>query len=120
MNGPGHPDVALARQLFAPLIPDLAIRSTEFETDVDVVDDELIELLAAEIDAACAGLATAIPAGDEAAIREHAHALQGMGGAASVSDVSVVGEEFSAAARQQQFERCAALLHALQQWRDAW
>lgn len=116
----GKPSSDQARRLFAPLIPDLETRAAQFETDIDVVDDELIALLAVEIDTACTGLSAAIPTGDVDTIREYAHTLQGMGGAASVPEISVVGEEFSSAARAGDFQRCTLLMQALVEWRNSW
>lgn len=115
-----RPYIARARHLFSACIPDLAARAVQFETDIDAMDDELEALLAAEIDAACQGLTTAIPAKDTSVIREHAHALQGMGGAAGIPDLSVLGEDLSAAARQNDFTRCGILANALRDWRQSW
>lgn len=114
------PSRQLAAEWFEALIPDLSDRIGDFETDLSVLDDELVELFNQEIDQCVKGLIEAIDALDEKQIREYAHTLQGMGGAVGAPEISVLGEEFSRAAMAADGSRCRALLTALQGWCLNW
>ncbi len=119
-TGSPPPVSTLASACLAKLIPDLAIRAENFRTDIDVADEELMALFAEEIRRVADGLSHAVPERDEERIRNHAHTLQGMGGAAGAPEISVLGEEFSSAARSGKYSRCEELLDAFLAWRQAW
>lgn len=117
---PAFPERALAQKWFAEQIPDLVERSAGFMTDLNVVDDELLALFVEEIDRAVQGLIVTVEAQDVAGIREHAHTLQGMGGTVGAPEISVLGEELSARAREGNFSKCRHLLAAFQGWQSEW
>lgn len=108
--------MSAALNLFDDLISDLTNRAEAFRTDMDVLDDELLELFLTEIRRVVDGLFKTIPDQDEHAIREYAHSLLGMGGVAGSPEISVVGEEVSKAAKMQEWERCTILTQTLDKW----
>jgi len=114
------PSRELSVKWFGDQIPDLEGRAALFLTDLNVVDEELLELFATEIDGAVTGLFTAVDEKDVAAIREYAHTLQGMGGTVGAPEISVLGDELSLRARAADFSRCRHLLAAFQGWRTEW
>ncbi len=120
MTAPSAPQQELATRWFEPLIPNLVQRSEGFRSDMDVVDEELLELFASEIRVAVDGLEIALNANDEQSIRHHAHTLHGMGGAAGAPEISTVGETLSAAAKSGDMETCRKLTEALRGWENEW
>ncbi len=114
------PSGALAEKWFSPIISDLEDRSRQFQTDLDMVDEELMELFAQEIRRAASGLEESTREQDENGIREHAHTLQGMGGTAGVPEISVVGEQLSEMAKKGDYVSCNRLVLALRGWEKEW
>lgn len=119
-GGMSFPSRDLARKWFGDSIPDLDTRSEGFVTDLNVVDEELLDLFVEEINRAVQGLIETVERQDEMGIREHAHTLQGMGGTVGAPEISVLGEELSARARVGDFAKCRHLLAAFQGWRADW
>ncbi|MDF3129593.1 response regulator [Kiritimatiellaeota bacterium B1221] len=106
-------------RLLSRFITDLETRSKNYETDEDVLDDELRELFDQELDRTLKKLLLAAPKKDESAMRDCAHTLLGIGGVAGAPEISVLGEELSEAAKTQRWERCAELVNALSEWKNA-
>ena len=110
------PPAADARTLFAPLIPDLARRTGTFCVNPMELDPEILELFGQQVEEIVHELPAAVRAANETEVRRHAHSLTGMGGTVGEPEISVVGEELSAAAKAGDFARCGQLVAALQQW----
>jgi len=117
---PPPPSLNLAEIWFGELIPDLEDRAKDFKTDVNLVDDELIQLFKEEISGAVSGLLSGIGDKNEQTVREAAHTLQGMGGVAGAPEISVVGEEFSRSAIDNDWDRSQQMLEQLKGWLQAW
>ncbi len=100
-------------------ISDLETRAKNYETDVDVLDDELRDLFNQELKRALEKLLVAVPEQDESTIRDCAHTLLGIGGVAGAPEISVLGEELSQSAKTHQWTRCTALVHALAEWENS-
>lgn len=98
------------------LIQNLDARARQYETDTDVLDDELRELFEQELRRTLEDLLVAVPTEQEMAVRDCAHTLLGMGGVAGAPEISVLGEELSAAAKAHDWNRCAALTRGLEAW----
>lgn len=124
MNDPERsiypPSAELARKWFSGLVEDLERRAPEFATDMDVLDTELLHLFHEQIDLSVQEIEEGIRERNEQKVRGAAHNIQGMGGVVGAPEISVLGEEFSAAAIHQQWARCGDLLNALQGWRTEW
>ena len=114
------PQPGLSLTWFQDLIPELVARSEAFRISTDAVDEEALCLFADEIRLAIRGLSAAIADRDGDGIRRQAHSLQGMGGTAGSPEISVVGEELSRCARQNDFGRCAELTTRLDGWQMQW
>jgi sigma-B regulation protein RsbU (phosphoserine phosphatase) len=114
------PKPELARHWFIGQIPDLDERCAAFMTDLNVVDDELLDLFVEEINRAVQGLIEDVEQQNEMGIREHAHTLQGMGGTVGAPEISVLGEELSLQAQKGNYSKCRHLLVALQGWLSEW
>lgn len=105
-----------AARLFLDLIPDIPERADLFRVSNEFVDDAVLAAFERQMQASTQELRTALNAADEASIRRQAHSLQGMGGAAGVPEISVVGEELSRAAKAGDLTRCASLAARLAEW----
>ncbi len=103
--------------LFKDLIPDVVVRSENFRVKVDELDTRVFRAFEEQMRSTVDGLRSAVDVGDATAIRRHAHSLQGMGGMAGAPEVSVVGEELSRSAKQEDMEQCRRLTARLEQWR---
>jgi HPt (histidine-containing phosphotransfer) domain-containing protein len=108
--------LAPAEPVFAPLIPDLRRMADTFRVNTSEVDAEIMELFVEQLGLTVSDLVRAVAARDAAGVRQGAHSLQGMGGTVGAPEVSVAGVELGAAARRDDFDRCARLLAALQEW----
>lgn len=117
---PVKPSPELAHAAFGELIPDLAEQAALFRSDTDVTDQELLEIFADEIRKVEQGMGPAINGQDVATLREHAHTLQGMGGAVGAPEISAVGAAFSKAAQSGDFRRCQNIFEAFCVWHKAW
>lgn len=102
--------------LFESLIPDIANRSEAFRIVSNRMDPVIYQAFQDHISASIKGLYAAVEQSNVADIRRHAHSLHGMGGMAGAPEVSVVGEELSASAKQADLSRCRLLIEALEQW----
>ena len=111
-----HAPAPDANHLFAALIPDLARRSAPFRVGPGEMDAEILELFSAQLAELIRDLPAAVRAANETEVRRCAHSLTGMGGTVGEAEISVVGEELSAAAKAGDFARCGRLVAALQQW----
>lgn len=98
------------------LVPDLATRADVFRVYSNQVDPAIDQAFRDHMSTSMAGLRTALDQSDVAAIRRHAHSLHGMGGMVGAPEISVVGEELSASAKQNDLSRCRLLVEALEQW----
>lgn len=114
------PTRELAQKWFAALIPDMESRSVVFQTDLDVLDDELLQLFYEQIEQSVRELKKAIKEPNEQQIRGCAHNLQGMGGVVGAPEISVLGEEFRLAAIDQRWDRCQQLWNAFDGWWMEW
>lgn len=114
------PGPELAERWFGNLIPDLQARTEQFRSDLNVVDDELIQLFVEELNRASIGLMNAMEHADFMEIRNHAHTLQGMGGTAGAPEISVLGEAISLSAKAEDLSRCRHYLVAFQGWLSEW
>jgi anti-sigma regulatory factor (Ser/Thr protein kinase)/HPt (histidine-containing phosphotransfer) domain-containing protein len=114
------PSRDLGQRWFGGLIPDLAARSGEFETDLNVLDEELLQLFHEQILLSVEELRQGIGSFDALKIRESAHSLQGMGGVVGAPEISVLGVAFSEAAIAEDWKRCGDLLTALEGWQAEW
>jgi CheY-like chemotaxis protein len=119
-NGGGAPAAAGpapdTNALFTALIPDLVRRSAPFRVGPGEMDAEILALFSAQMAEIIRDLPAAVRAANEAEVRRFAHSLTGMGGTVGEAEISVVGEELSAAAKAGDFARCGRLVGALQQW----
>lgn len=102
--------------LFLDLIPDLPERAEAFRVSSEFVDDAVLSAFEEQIALARGALRAAVSSADGAGIRQQAHSLQGMGGAAGAPEISVVGEELSRSAKEGDFARCGALAARLEDW----
>jgi HPt (histidine-containing phosphotransfer) domain-containing protein len=102
--------------LFDALIPDVHVRAAAYRVNTSEIDGEILSIFFEQLTELVASLRHAIPDREEETIREGAHALQGTGGTIGAPELSVVGVDLSAAARQGDFVRCAGLLSALEEW----
>lgn len=102
--------------LFETLIPDVHARAEAFRVNTSEIDGEILSIFFEQLAELVASLRHAIPDREEGTIREGAHALQGTGGTIGAPELSVVGVDLSAAARQGDFARCAGLLASLEEW----
>ena len=107
---------ALLRERLLPLLPDLAVQASAYCVDTSEVDDEIRVLFREQLGVMAIALPQAIAASDWAAIRRHAHSLQGMGGAVGFPDLSVAGCALSAAAHASDLGRCGQLAEVLTNW----
>jgi len=114
------PATSLAATWFGDLVDQLEKQAESYQTDLDIMDPEVLELFAEEIREAVAGLQLSVDQRDEQAVRRYAHTLQGMGGTAGAPEISVVGRELSDAAKQNDFERIATFTRALEGWEREW
>jgi len=105
-----------ANSLFTALIPDLVRRAAPFHVGPGEMDAEILELFSAQMAELIRDLPAAVRAANETEVRRCAHSLTGMGGTVGEAEISVVGEELSAAAKAGDFARCGRLVTALQQW----
>jgi len=105
-----------ARMLFTSLIPDLDRRATPFRIDATEMDNEILDLFGQQMAEILRALPVAVRTANETEVRRHAHSLTGMGGTVGEPEISVVGEELSAAAKAGDYARCTRLTSALQQW----
>ncbi len=110
------PVVESASAVFLELIPDIVDRAEAFRVSSEFVDEAVREAFERQMALTLTELQIASAAVDEAGVRRQAHSLQGMGGAAGVPEISVVGEELSRAAREKDFARCVALVKRLADW----
>lgn len=114
------PSRDLGQRWFGGLIPDLEARSGDFETDLNVLDEELLQLFYEQIVVSVEEVRQGIGAADAKQIRESAHSLQGMGGVVGAPEISVLGVAFSEAAIAEDWCRCGELLTALEGWQGEW
>jgi serine phosphatase RsbU (regulator of sigma subunit)/anti-sigma regulatory factor (Ser/Thr protein kinase)/HPt (histidine-containing phosphotransfer) domain-containing protein len=114
------PPPELARKWFSDIVDNLSSRVHDFETDLNILDDELLELFSQEIKQSIEELQQGIQENSVEIIRDRAHSLQGMGGVAGAPEVSVVGEELSLAARAGRMDQCQKLWTALNGWYQEW
>ena len=125
-NAPGRPAngteaaaadaTANANTLFTALIPDLDRRAAPFRVGPSEMDEEILALFSTQMAEIIRDLPAAVRAANETEVRRFAHSLTGMGGTVGEAEISVVGEELSAAAKAGDFARCGRLVAALQQW----
>ena len=113
---PERRGIAPAEPVFAPLIPDLRRLADAYRVNTSEVDAEILDLFVAQLRLAVAALTEAVAARDGNGVRLGAHSLRGMGGTIGAPEISVVGAELGAAAQREDFERCASLLAAMQEW----
>jgi PAS domain S-box-containing protein len=110
------PPVTDTKALFISLIPDLERRAAPFYIGPGEMDAEILALFSEQMGEIIRELPIAVRAANEMEVRRHAHSLTGMGGTVGEPEISVVGEELSAAAKAGDFARCGRLVAALQQW----
>ena len=109
-------EIAPAEPFFAPLIPGLRRLANAYRVSTSEVDAEILDLFVEQLKLVVAALAAAVADRDWNGVRMCAHSLQGMGGTVGAPEISVAGVELSAAAKREEFERCARLLAAIQEW----
>ena len=107
---------ANANSLFTALIPDLDRRAAPFRVGPGEMDEEILALFSTQMAEIIRDLPAAVRAANETEVRRFAHSLTGMGGTVGEAEISVVGEELSAAAKAGDFARCGRLVAALQTW----
>ena len=107
---------AAARDLFADAIPDLDALAADYRVNVNVIDDEIRGLFAEQVRSIAASLTAACAQRDGSAIRERGHTLEGSGGTLGFPEISVAGWALSSAARDLDWDRCAALVERLSRW----
>ncbi len=101
---------------FLDLIPDINERAVSFQVSDEFTDAAILAAFEKQMTLVVMALKTALETNDIADIRRQAHSLQGMGGAAGMPEISVVGEELSRAAQKGDFARCTALSQRLAAW----
>ena len=102
--------------LFEALIPDVHRRADAYRVNTSEIDGDILSIFFEQLTELVASLRHAIPDREEETVRDGAHALQGTGGTIGAPELSVVGVDLSAAARQGDYVRCAGLLAALEEW----
>lgn len=108
----------MAEKWFGDLV-DLG-EAERFRTDEAGMGDEVMALFRSEVLDALEGLDTAVRGRDWMQVREHAHSLQGMGGAVGAPEISLVGLALSDGAKGEQAKRVEALVEALRGWAGEW
>jgi len=108
--------IAPAEPFFASLIPGLRCLADAYRVNTSEVDAEILDLFVEQLRLVVAALEEAVAARDWDRVRQGALSLQGMGGTIGAPEISVVGVEFSAAAKREDCDRCARLLAAIQEW----
>jgi HPt (histidine-containing phosphotransfer) domain-containing protein len=110
----------LGMSYFLDLIPDVVLRAQKFRTSWDVADEEILSVFADQMRLSIRALHAAVEENNPELIRRQAHKLQGMGGTAGFPEISVVGEELSKCAKQDDFEGCRHLVERLDRWQANW
>ena len=116
---PSPPASANPYEVFKALIPELERRATPFRVGAGDMDAEILALFGTQMAEIIRDLPPAIRATNETEVRRFAHSLTAMGGTVGEAEISVVGEELSAAVKAGDFARCGRLAAALEQWLGA-
>jgi hypothetical protein len=105
-----------AHVFFADIIPNLAFRAKDYNVEIDVIDEEITALYAAQIRDMTKRLAAACRDRDQDVVREQAHSLEGTGGTMGFPEISIVGWELSLAAKGPDWVRCTLFTERLSLW----
>ncbi len=99
-------------------IPDVMNRVEQYIVDTEDVDDELIEVFIEELRRLSVELVQGLETSDDEMVRAAAHSIKGMGGTIGLPEISVLGFDVEAMAKEDRLVDAKPMVDALVSWVD--